>query len=50
MTVVVTDAMARQWQPGAAMLRATAKGRSQFIRVPPPEVREVPVSLDDAMN
>jgi len=50
MTVVVTDAMARQWQPGPAMLRATANGRSQFIRVPPPEVREVPVSLDDAMN
>lgn len=31
--------------PGPARLRATAIGRSQWLRVPPPTVREVPVTL-----
>jgi hypothetical protein len=45
--VVVTDAMVRRWRPGPATLRATARGRPQFLREPPPEVREVPVSVDN---
>ena len=47
MSVVVTEAMVRRWHRGPATLRATARGRPQFLREPPPEVRELPVSVDN---
>jgi hypothetical protein len=46
MTVVVTDVMADGWRPGPATLRVTARGRPQFMREPPPEIREVAVTVD----
>jgi len=45
-TLVVTDAMAAGWPPGHATLRVTARGRPQFLREPPPEVREVAVVVE----
>ena len=41
----VTPATLGRLQSGAAIVRATAHGRSQWLRTPPPEVREHPVSL-----
>lgn len=46
MTVVVTDAMAGGWRPGPATLRVAARGRAQLLREPPPEIREVAVTVD----
>jgi hypothetical protein len=43
--VTLTLAMLTGFAPGPARLRATAIGRSQWLRVPPPTVREVPVTL-----
>ena len=37
--VVVTPEMLARFRPGAAELRATAYGHSQWMRVPPPVVR-----------
>jgi hypothetical protein len=34
-----------RFQPGLAHLRATARGRPQWLREPLPEVRELPVEL-----
>jgi hypothetical protein len=42
---VPADALARM-QPGAAVVRATAVGRPQWLRLPPPTVREVAVMLE----
>lgn len=41
--VALTAAMLDGFEPGAATLRATALGRPQWLRVPPPTVREQPV-------
>ena len=35
------------FEPGVATVRAVATGRSQFLRVPPPTVRTIPVRIDD---
>ena len=45
MAVALTPAVLARFQPGAALLRATATGRPQWLRTPPPEVREVSVEL-----
>jgi len=45
MTVVVTEEISKRWQPGSATLRVTATGRMQFLREPPPDVRELRVDL-----
>jgi hypothetical protein len=37
--------IAARFAPGAAVLRATATGRSQWLRTPPPTVREIAVHL-----
>jgi hypothetical protein len=45
LSVVVTPEVLARFRPGAAFLRATARGRSQWLRTPPPEVRELPVEI-----
>jgi hypothetical protein len=43
-TSIPADIFARS-TPGPALLRAVAEGRSQWLRVPPPEVRERAINL-----
>ena len=43
--VVLTDEVLTHFQPGRAKLRATATGRHQWMRLPPPVVREITVEL-----
>ena len=45
MAVVVTPELLGRFEPGAALVRATAHGRSQWLRTPPPEVREVAIEI-----
>lgn len=42
---VLTDEVLNHFQPGTAKLRATAIGRHQWTRLPPPVVREITVEL-----
>ena len=35
----------QHFTPGEASLRAVAEGRSQWLRIPPPEVRQRPIAL-----
>jgi hypothetical protein len=44
-TVVLTPEVLSRFSPGAAVLRATATGRPQWTRLPPPTVREPAVEL-----
>jgi hypothetical protein len=44
-SVVVTPATIERFRPGAARLRATGLGSAQWLRVPPPTVREVEVEI-----
>ena len=41
----LTDEVLSHFQPGGATLRATATGRHQWMRLPPPVVREMTVEL-----
>jgi hypothetical protein len=43
--VVLTPAMLQPFIAGPATLRATALGRSQWLRVPPPTVREMAITI-----
>lgn len=43
--VALTPQLLDGFEPGAALLRATAVGRPQWLRVPPPTVREQPVVI-----
>ena len=43
--VVLTAELLGRFRPGPAVVRATGRGRSQWLRVPPPEVREVRVEI-----
>jgi hypothetical protein len=45
MTVAVTPELLGRFEPGAALVHATAHGRSQWLRTPPPEVREVGIEI-----
>lgn len=45
LTVALTPELLAGFEPGPAQLRATARGRMQFGRVPPPLVREVSVEI-----
>lgn len=45
LAVVLTPLLLERFQPGAALLRATAIGRPQWMRTPPPTVREVGVEI-----
>jgi hypothetical protein len=42
---ILTSETLQAFQPGAAIVRVTAHGASQWLRTPPPEVRERPVRL-----
>ena len=44
-SVVITPQMLEQLHQGSAVLRATAVGRHQWMRLPPPVVREVEVTI-----
>jgi hypothetical protein len=44
-TVTVPDSVLRRFEAGPALLRATAHGRSQWLRVPPPVIKELSVTL-----
>ena len=46
-TVVITLELLKRLKSGAAVLRATAVGRHQWMRLPPPVVREVNVSIPE---
>ena len=45
-TVLITAHTLNQLESGAAVLRATAVGRHQWMRLPPPFVREVNVNIE----
>lgn len=44
-TVVLTPELISRFREGAAVVRATATGRPQWTRLPPPTVRETAVEL-----
>jgi hypothetical protein len=44
-TTFLTDGLLERFESGQAILRATATGRLQFDRLPPPMVREVIVDI-----
>jgi hypothetical protein len=44
-SVLLTSERLARFQPGPAILRATANGRSQWLRVPPPVVAERSVDM-----
>jgi hypothetical protein len=46
-SVVLTREILGRFQTGPARLRATANGRSQWTRVPPPVVREIEVKIEN---
>jgi len=43
--VALTESDLRGFTPGSARLRLTAYGNMQWLRTPPPVVRELPVSI-----
>jgi hypothetical protein len=49
LTVALTPELLAGFEPGPAQLRATAEGRMQFGRTPPPMVREVSVEIKQGM-
>ncbi len=46
-TIVITPGMLARFQAGPAMLRATAIGRHQWMRLPPPVVCEATVEIQN---
>jgi hypothetical protein len=44
-TVSVPDSVLRRFERGPAVLRATANGRSQWLRVPPPVIKDLSVTV-----
>lgn len=44
--LVVSREMLTGFARGPASLRVTAEGRSQWLRIPPPKIDEVPVTLE----
>jgi hypothetical protein len=49
LTVALTPELLAGFEPGPAQLRATAEGRMQFGRTPPPMVREASVEIKQGM-
>lgn len=45
LTVTLTPELLARFEDGPARVRATATGSAQWLRVPPPEVREIAVEL-----
>ena len=52
LTVALTPEQLARFQNGAAKVRATATGRPQWLRLPPPTVREAAVEIrrDESLN
>ncbi len=50
MSVVVTPQLLSRFEAGSARVRATAHGRPQSLRTPPPETREVMVEIGQSQN
>ena len=50
LSVALTPEVLARFAPGPALIRATARGRSQWMREPPPLIREVPVLLESAFT
>jgi len=48
--VTLTSEQLARFHPGPARLRVTANGRSQWLRVPPPVVREQPVDIGEIIG
>ena len=48
--VTLTSEQLARFHAGPARLRATANGRSQWLRVPPPVIREQVVEIGDAIG
>jgi len=46
LSATITPEMLARFAPGSATIRATARGRPQWMREPPPLVRQVPVVLE----
>ncbi|HVG31669.1 MAG TPA: hypothetical protein VM911_01255 [Pyrinomonadaceae bacterium] len=46
LSVVLTPEILSRFESGSAKLRATAHGRSQWTRVPPPVVRELDIRIE----
>jgi hypothetical protein len=46
LTVVLTPEILARFEAGPAQLRATARGRSQWTRVPPPLVRTLDIMIE----
>jgi hypothetical protein len=44
--VTLTPGILARFQPGPAVLHASAVGRPQWMRVPPPTVRDIPVIIE----
>jgi len=44
-SITLTSELLSKFQPGAARLRSVATGRPQWMRLPPPTVRELDVEL-----
>ena len=47
-TLVLTPPLLGRFMAGSAVLRATARGRPQWLREPPPTIREVAVTIGAA--
>lgn len=47
-TVVLTRDVLTRFHAGPARLRVVGLGSSQFLRVPPPKVREIPVQIAES--
>jgi hypothetical protein len=45
--VTITSEQLARFRPGPALLRVTANGRSQWLRVPPPVIREQAVEIGE---
>ena len=43
--LTIDPGMLAEFDPGPAVLRASAVGRPQWLRVPPPTVRELPITI-----
>jgi hypothetical protein len=46
--IVLTPRVLSRFRPGPATLRAVGLGSSQFLHVPPPRIRDVPVRIAEA--
>lgn len=48
LAIVLTPTVLSRFHAGPATLRAVGRGSSQFLHVPPPRIRDVPVQIADS--